>query len=109
MSKSSVWRGTASDDRWPQLSGDKKADVVIIGAGITGVTAAFLLARQGRSVVLLEARQVGGGDTGGSTGNLYATVSRGLHGVSRKWGDEVTRAVVRSRREAISFVEATTR
>jgi Rieske Fe-S protein len=46
---------------FPPLDRDMSVDVVIIGGGITGLTAALLLKRAGVKVTLLEARQIGSG------------------------------------------------
>jgi glycine/D-amino acid oxidase-like deaminating enzyme/nitrite reductase/ring-hydroxylating ferredoxin subunit len=67
---------------------------------------ALLLAQQGRSVVLLEGSEIGSGSTGNSTGNLYVTVSDGLHSLASKWGADVARQVVLQRAAAIDFIEA---
>ncbi|AKJ30715.1 FAD dependent oxidoreductase [Caldimonas brevitalea] len=80
-------------------------DVAVVGGGITGVTAALLLAQGGLRVVLLEAHRVGAGATGYSTGNLYQTVSHGLHATRSRWDGEVASQVAQSRRDAIAFVE----
>lgn len=104
----SVWRGTAANDRASRhlrLSGRVEADVVIIGGGITGVTCAVLLALAGRHVVVLEARTLGFGTTGHSTGNLYEALDAGLAGVEKKWGKDVVGRVIASRREAVDLVE----
>jgi glycine/D-amino acid oxidase-like deaminating enzyme/nitrite reductase/ring-hydroxylating ferredoxin subunit len=105
MTTLSVWRGTAGARQWPALAEDASADVAVVGGGITGVTTALLLARAGRKVVLLEAGMLGGGDTGSSTGNLYATVSGGLQALRDKWDAEVARQVVASRAETVDFIE----
>jgi glycine/D-amino acid oxidase-like deaminating enzyme/nitrite reductase/ring-hydroxylating ferredoxin subunit len=52
------------------LRGDHTCDVAVVGAGITGLTTAVELARAGRSVLVLEARHVGAGTTGGSTAKV---------------------------------------
>ena len=44
------------------LSGDVETDVAIIGAGMTGLTAAVHLASSGRRVVIVERDRVGGGE-----------------------------------------------
>src|SRR5437763_757926 len=50
----SAWMATASVPDTPMLTGDEQADVCIIGAGIAGLTTAYLLAREGKSVVVLD-------------------------------------------------------
>jgi glycine/D-amino acid oxidase-like deaminating enzyme/nitrite reductase/ring-hydroxylating ferredoxin subunit len=82
-----------------------EADVVIVGGGITGVTCAALLASAGRRVVVLEARTLGFGTTGSSTGNLYEVLDAGLATVARKWGQDVATRVIASRRQAVDLVE----
>ena len=105
MDTTSVWRATAPATGFAMLQGDVTTDVLVIGGGITGVTLALLLARQGRQVVLLEGDVLGAGSTGNSTGNLYETLSLGLYSIGRHWGDDVARQVVTQRRQAVDFIE----
>jgi len=72
LSCSSLWRAGPVPQVFPTLNADLSVDVVIIGAGITGITAAAHIAGTGRTVAVLEMRRVGAGTTGHSTGNLYA-------------------------------------
>ncbi|NIC06209.1 FAD-dependent oxidoreductase [Billgrantia bachuensis] len=104
----SIWKlGSRGVAEHPSLTEDSEVDVAIIGAGITGLTAALALAEAGQRVMVLEAATVGAGVTGGSTGNLYATLASGQAPLRRKWGDEVAADVVRARAEAVDHIEVT--
>jgi glycine/D-amino acid oxidase-like deaminating enzyme/nitrite reductase/ring-hydroxylating ferredoxin subunit len=66
----SCWTDKAPRTRFSKLQGNAVADVVVVGAGIVGLTAALALARAGVSVAVLEARQVGRQVTGRSTAKV---------------------------------------
>jgi glycine/D-amino acid oxidase-like deaminating enzyme/nitrite reductase/ring-hydroxylating ferredoxin subunit len=70
------WSATAPQTNYPALEGSGGADVAIVGAGIVGLTAAYLLARAGLSVAVLEARRIGRQVTGRSTAKI--TTQHGL-------------------------------
>jgi glycine/D-amino acid oxidase-like deaminating enzyme/nitrite reductase/ring-hydroxylating ferredoxin subunit len=107
MNTRSIWEGTGGGKTtFPVLEGNHKADVVIVGGGITGLTAAMLLSKSSQNVIVVEARQIGLGTTGNSTGNLYVTVDEHLSNIRKKWNDQVMKDVVRSRREAMSLIES---
>lgn len=55
---------------YPALAGDVRADVAVVGAGFTGVSASLSLAERGYDVVLLEANRVGWGASGRNGGQL---------------------------------------
>lgn len=89
------------------LTGEAEADVAVVGAGITGAVTALRLAEAGLKVAVLEARSAGEGNTGRSTGNLYATVSTGLATLRDKWDDEEARLATAARAAAIDWIEET--
>lgn len=72
----SLWH---SDTQTPARGGEVPTDndVVVVGAGIAGLTTACRLARAGRQVTVLESRQVGAGVTGNTTAKISA--QHGLH------------------------------
>jgi glycine/D-amino acid oxidase-like deaminating enzyme/nitrite reductase/ring-hydroxylating ferredoxin subunit len=108
MDTTSLWQGRAVKLACqPTLQTDITVDVAVIGAGITGLTAAMQLAAAGQRVALLEARRIGGSSTGHSTGNLYAPVDLGLREIASKHGEDTMRQVVQSRASAVDAIEAT--
>jgi glycine/D-amino acid oxidase-like deaminating enzyme/nitrite reductase/ring-hydroxylating ferredoxin subunit len=66
----SCWTATAPKTAYPKLAGSHAAEVVVVGAGIVGTTAAYLLREAGLSVALLEARRIGRQVTGRSTAKI---------------------------------------
>lgn len=69
-------------------------DVVVVGAGLTGLTTAVLLARAGKRVIVVEARHVGAGATGNTTGKVSLLQGTKLSRISRKHGTDLLRAYV---------------
>lgn len=86
--------------------GDLEADVVIIGGGLTGLSAAYhaLLARPDRRVVLLEAGRLGHGASSRSTGMLTPGVGQNLAGMVRRFGEETACRLYRASLEAVEYV-----
>ena len=67
-SVNSLWEATAEPAReFPVLSAEHQADVVIIGAGYTGLSAAHHIAKSGLSPIVLEANRPGWGASGRRT------------------------------------------
>ena len=66
----SVWSEATPAPPYAPLAGNVAVDVAVVGGGITGITAALLLARAGRRVAVVEARRIGKGETGKTTAHL---------------------------------------
>jgi glycine/D-amino acid oxidase-like deaminating enzyme/nitrite reductase/ring-hydroxylating ferredoxin subunit len=74
--------------------------VVIVGAGLTGLSLATMLADAGMSAVVLEARTIGAGATGNTTAKLSLLQGRVFAEVRSHAGDTVARAYADSNRAA---------
>src|SRR6476661_7833225 len=92
---------TASSSAFP---GEPAADVVVVGAGITGLINAVLLARTGKNVLVLEARTVGAGATGNTTAKISLLQGSHLSKILSKHGKNVARAYVDGNREGQEWV-----
>jgi len=82
------------------------ADVAIVGAGVTGLTAAALLSRSGWRVTVLERDRVGSGETGRTTSHLTEAVDAHYHTLVRDFGLDAARLVAESSRDAMAWIEA---
>src|SRR3712207_7356301 len=110
-STTSVWMATGEVPAGEPLTGDAEADVCVVGAGIAGLTTAYLLAREGKSVVVLDDGPVAGGETARTTGHLgnalddrYYEIER-LHGARVRSSGRVDResTSLKSRHATISY------
>jgi glycine/D-amino acid oxidase-like deaminating enzyme len=83
-----------------------KADVVIVGSGITGLSAALTLARAGRDVVIAEAGEPGFGASSRATGALGRTLKHGFSEILEQQGEATARRVYGEARAAYEFIVA---
>ncbi|HWI42465.1 MAG TPA: FAD-dependent oxidoreductase [Nocardioides sp.] len=79
-------------------------DVVVVGAGITGLTTALLMARGGRSVAVLEGRRIGDGTTGHTTGKVSLLQGTKLSRVLSSNPPSVARDYVEANREGQAWL-----
>ncbi|HWS99345.1 MAG TPA: FAD-dependent oxidoreductase [Pyrinomonadaceae bacterium] len=102
----SVWFATAPEiETDGPLAADATADVVIVGAGIAGMTTAYLLAREGRKVVVLDDGPVGGAMTGRTTAHLVNALDDRYYELERLHGERGARLAAESHTAAIDTVE----
>lgn len=91
---------------YPALRGMKHADVAIVGGGLTGVTCAYMLAKQGLRVALVEARRLGTGSSWACTGKVTCQLTGVYQAVQRHAGEPAAAAYARLMQQAVSGVKA---
>ncbi|CAM3520274.1 FAD-dependent oxidoreductase [Bordetella sputigena] len=84
-----------------------RADVVIVGGGFTGLSAALTLARQGVEAVLLESGRIHGEASGRNGGHCSPGTAQGLAELVDKYGAEAATRYYRAYDDAVDFVERT--
>lgn len=101
-----LWRDTApARTPRPALADDLDTDVVVVGAGVVGLTAAVLAAEAGLGVALLEAHTVAHGTTGGTTGKVSSQNETRLATLQRQFGDEGPQTYTRANERGIAVVD----
>ncbi|WIW46804.1 FAD-binding oxidoreductase [Bradyrhizobium sp. 62B] len=102
----SLWETTANPARaFPVLSGESQADVVIIGAGYTGLSAAHHVAKSGLSPVVLEANRPGWGASGRNGGVITAKFRLSFREIDAAHGRAMARRMYEIAHEATDMVE----
>ena len=101
QASTSIWMATANTPSRSRLKESIRTDVCIIGAGIAGLTTAYLLGREGRSVVVLDDGLIGGGMTGRTTAHLSNAYDDRYVEVEKTHGEEASRLTADSHTAAI--------
>lgn len=87
------------------LTRDAICDVCIIGGGITGLSVAYHLLKEGRDVLLIERDQLGSHETGHTSAHLSCALDDGFQNLRRLFGDEGLKLAYESHRYAIDRIE----
>lgn len=105
-SANSLWEATAEPARdFPVLSGEQQADVVIIGAGYTGLSAAHHIAKNGLSPIVLEANRPGWGASGRNGGVITAKFRLSFREIDAVHGRATARRMYEIAHESTDMVE----
>lgn len=105
----SFWVQTAPLPETPALGDHTSAEVVIVGAGIAGLTTAYLLAREGKSVVVLDDGLPASGQTHNTTAHLSNEIDDRYTEMHRLHGERGAQLAAQSHSMAIERIEQNVR
>lgn len=100
-----IWFSNVKLPEFPKLEKNIKADVCIIGAGISGLTTGYNLCREGKSVVILEDGKIGSGETGRTTGHLTNGIDDHYYKIEKLFGLKGAKFTAQSHTAAIDTIE----
>lgn len=107
MDTTSYWMDSQPLPTFAPIDRNVEVDVAVIGGGITGVTAAYLLKQAGKTVALLDRRRLASVDTGHTTAHLTCVTDLRLTELEKTFGREHARAAWDAGRAAIWQIETT--
>jgi glycine/D-amino acid oxidase-like deaminating enzyme/nitrite reductase/ring-hydroxylating ferredoxin subunit len=99
------WRESISLPSFPKLEKDLTAEAVVVGGGISGITTAYLLAKEGIKVVLIEAGKILNGTTGHTTAKVSAQHDLTYDELITHLGRAKARHYYESANEALQFIK----
>lgn len=100
----SLWRAGRSPVSSDPVEDEGRCQDVVVGAGLTGMVTALLLARAGRDVVVLEARDLGSVTTGHSTAKLSLLQATKYSDLLGHQAEEVVQGYVAGNREGMDWL-----
>ncbi|WP_425270901.1 FAD-dependent oxidoreductase [Paenibacillus ferrarius] len=104
----SYWSVSADErDLYPKLEGNIEADVAVVGGGIAGITTAYLLAKEGFKVVLIEAGRLLNGTTAHTTAKITAQHDLIYDELIKQDGREKASLYYQANNEALQFIKDT--
>jgi len=102
----SLWHATAEAQVGSSGVSNKSVDVCVVGAGIAGLTTAYLLQKEGRSVTIVDMGVVGGGETGQTSAHLSPVLGSRYYDVIDARGQENARNIADAHKAAVDTIES---
>lgn len=101
----SLWQDTTVPLNREPDSFRKNTDVIIVGAGITGITTALMLQKAGKQCMILEAHTIGYGTTGGTTAHINTLLDTPYPAIIKNFDLDKATLVARAAENAIRCIE----
>src|SRR3989344_9637868 len=102
---SSPWMESDMQSAFTPLTGEACADVCIVGAGISGLTTAYCLLKEGRSVIVLDDNPIGHGESVRTTAHISHALDDRYFGLEKIHGESDIKQAAESHTRAIEKIE----
>jgi len=100
-----VWIDNTPIRKFPKLQKNINVDVLVVGAGVTGITTAYLLKKAGSTIALIERERVASMDTGHTTAHLTYVTDVQLQELARNFGNDHAQAAWDAGADAVDQIE----
>lgn len=101
----SLWLDTQDMPTFDPLTSNLNVDVCVVGGGIAGLTTAYMLMKEGKSVCILEGFELGSGQSGKTTAHVSSVLGTRYFDLELYHSEEGTRLVAQSHTAAIERIE----
>jgi glycine/D-amino acid oxidase-like deaminating enzyme/nitrite reductase/ring-hydroxylating ferredoxin subunit len=101
----SLWTRAAGFPQCSSLQDNREADVCVVGAGIAGLSTAYLLLKEGKSVLVVSEHAPGDGQTGRTSAHLVSAIDDRFYDLIDRHGEDATRRAYESHAAAIDRIE----
>ena len=101
----SYWMASTTQFEYPTLNEDYKVDVAIIGGGITGISCAYMLNKEGVKTAIIEADQILQGTTGHTTAKITSQHGLIYSKIKTQMSEELAKQYADANESAIRMLE----
>lgn len=92
--------------RFNRLTENISTDIVIVGGGIAGLSTAYILSNEGKSVIVIEDGFIGSGETGHTTAHITHALDDRYFNLEKLFGNDGAVMAAASHTKAIDFIES---
>ncbi|MFI5172869.1 MAG: FAD-dependent oxidoreductase, partial [Chitinophagales bacterium] len=100
-----IWADTAEVPQYEPLLKNIETEICVIGAGITGLTSAYLLLKEGKKVIVVDSSQVAGGESGRTTAHITSVIDDRYYIIEKLHGEKGAQLAAESEIAAINKIE----